>query len=125
MKVKIAPEGLDLTAFKALFYRNINTDQSVYDLYIGDIMVCIETTTLKQSQLITVGFFKTLASNKDAQFFPLNDIRFQNLSIVQDIFGATKTAWGHIPFTTVDQTYDLIRRLLSAVYKVNKLKAFL
>lgn len=125
MKVKLAPDGLDLTAFKALFYHNISTDQSVYDLYIGDVMVCVETTTLKQSQLITVGIFNVMSPNKDSQLSPLNDIRFQNLSIIQELFGITNTAWGHVPFVTADQAYNTIYRLLHDVYKVNKLKAFL
>lgn len=125
MKVKLAPENLDLTAFQSLFYHNLTTDQSVYDIYIDDVMVCIETTTLKTAQLITVGLFNVVSPSKDEQFFPLNDVRFQNLSIIHGLFGETMSAWGHVPFHTADQAFDTIKRLLHAVYKVNKLKAFI
>lgn len=136
MKFDIQLEKIeDLEQFKNLFYKNIGTDSAVYNFYTGDVMVRVHVSGFERSQLINIGFF-SFDSEKShdhttislTQFNPLRDDRFSRIDSVQKLWAPNPDQAGASIHHTPEETeiaFSTIREVLRAVYKFNKLKAFL
>ena len=103
----------------------------MFNFYLGDVMIRLNTSGIGGSQLIGVGFFhyhKVENSTTIEQFNPLKDMRFQNLEPITRLWHQEpSSAWGYFRHLD-DEVQDALERIidiLNIVNRVNKLKASL
>lgn len=121
----------DLEYFKTLFLRNVGTEQISYYFFADDIQVRIQVSGLEGAQLIKLGFFHLMVEGKSTsltQFCPLSDTRYISFEAIQRLWSYNPNEpWATIYHMAddVESALVTISELLSIVYKVNNLKAFL
>jgi len=122
----------DFEYFKTLFIRNIGIAQMLYNFYLGNVMVRLQTnSTIDGAQLIGIGFFhysKVENSVSLEQFHPLNDLRFRSFEPIINLWSyEANNAWAYFRHfeNEGEEAFARVLEILNIVNKVNKLKAFL
>jgi len=121
----------DLEYFKTLFLRNVGVEQILYYFHADNVQIRIQVSGLNDYQLINIGFFHCVidgSSTSLTQFCPLSDSRYSNFDVIKDFwYYDPNKAWGTLSHSPeeVESAFKTIAELLSIVYKVNNLKAFL
>ena len=126
----IIDKNEDLEQFKAMFYKLIESEQTTYNLYAGNVIIRVVTSNFKGNLLVAVSLFNLKIEGKSTsldQFHPLADKRFRTFEVF--IEGWKDSVSGsihlHSSKTDRDAMFDSIREVVRTVYKFNKLKAFL
>jgi hypothetical protein len=122
--------NLDLLTFHRSFFQNIGIERSTYDLQMPDVMVRLEVSGVTSDRLTTLAIFDSDVYTKEArwaqkQVYPLQDMRYQNFTLIKELFGHPGACTGHVVTYKPAEAYSIIEDVLRTVYKVNKLKAFL
>ncbi len=117
-------DKIDLSTFRSMFFELYGKDVSTYNLLIDDIALRVEVIPLPPfpAALTRIGLFERIISTApQPQIHPCQDVRFRNLSIIQESFLGLDWCNSYDP----DKAFSTIEGLLKTVHKVNKLKAFL
>lgn len=127
-------EKLDLTKFsKQANYYIASLDEVTYHLYLPDykIVAEIKAGVLGNSEHLLTLYIAELLRDQDGEIKahttirPLEDNRFKESKIVQDIFDDLHSYKGYVQSSSVAQTVEQICSVIKLVHKINHLKIFL
>lgn len=122
-------EDLSLARLKRVFFATQGMRQAIYNLKIDDVMVhvVIQSVDDYEPQQVTIGLFDITKDIKASytQVYPLRDIRFQIIDLVNQIFDNPDYCWGYLECKNPEETFQTIKQLLTDIHRINNLKAFL